>query len=92
MDLHGGQYWCPAVPYPRPTSQDACWQMHAYVLKAALASNQQLQRPKSNTRASALHDLTSHDLQVVAVGPGGQRFNVSRYYARWQQPRPESYM
>lgn len=30
--------------------------------------------------------------QVIAVGPTGQRYNVSRYYARWQQPRPESYM
>lgn len=31
-------------------------------------------------------------MQVIAVGPAGQRFNLTRYYARWQQPRPESYM
>ncbi|PSC73401.1 putative trehalase [Micractinium conductrix] len=30
--------------------------------------------------------------QVVAVGPEGQQFNVSRYYAHWEQPRPESYI
>ncbi|PRW32561.1 putative trehalase [Chlorella sorokiniana] len=35
---------------------------------------------------------TSPPKQVVAVGPTGQRYNVSRYYARWQQPRPESYI
>ncbi|KAL4421491.1 hypothetical protein ABPG75_010782 [Micractinium tetrahymenae] len=29
--------------------------------------------------------------QVLAMGPGGQEFNVSRYFARWQEPRPESY-
>ncbi|KAL4432233.1 hypothetical protein ABPG77_005995 [Micractinium sp. CCAP 211/92] len=34
---------------------------------------------------------TSSPKQVLAMQPGGQDFNVTRYFARWQEPRPESY-
>ena len=39
-----------------------------------------------------LRPWPSGRLQVVGVAPDGERFNASRYYARWSAPRPESYM
>ncbi|EFN54656.1 hypothetical protein CHLNCDRAFT_24474, partial [Chlorella variabilis] len=52
--------------------------------------------PGCTTRPCILHSshatLLLLPLQVVAVAGDGKQYNVSRYFANWQQPRPESYI
>lgn len=48
-------------------------------------------RANHGLTASSLGLVCAAPKQVTVVAPTGQLYNLSRYYAEWDQPRPESF-